>query len=58
MGGCPEFRNEVVGVIEAATVSAVFGTEDAASISQTARQGLVDAAIDLIFDQFRSDTAN
>jgi len=58
MGGCPEYRNEVVGVLEAATVSVLFGTEDAAAISQTARQSLVDATIDLVFDQLRSGTTN
>jgi hypothetical protein len=56
MGGCPEFRNDVVSTIETATTSALFGTENTLTITRTARESLVNAAIDLIFDQFRSDT--
>ena len=56
MGGCPEFRNDVVGVFETATRSALFGTEDALAITTSARGSLIDATIDLIFDQFRADT--
>ena len=37
MGGCPEFRNEIVNAFE------------------TAARGVVDAALDLAFDQFRTD---
>ena len=56
MGGCPEFRNDVVSVLEAATRSALLGAEDAASITDTATTSLVGAAIDLFFDPLRADS--
>jgi hypothetical protein len=55
MGGCPEFRNDVVGVFETATRTALLGTDDEFTISYTARGAMVDATIDLIFDVFRTD---
>lgn len=56
MGGCPEFRDELVSVIETVTRSTLLTTEDTQSIADTATTSLVDATIDLFFDQFR--TAN
>ena len=53
MGGCPEFRNDVVGVIETATRSALLGTEDEWTIAHAARGSLVDATINLLFGQFQ-----
>ncbi len=55
MGGCPEFRDDVVGVFETATRSVLLGVEDEWTITYVARGALVDAAIDLAFDQFRAD---
>ena len=55
MGGCPEFRQDVVGVFEAATRTALLGTEDEWTIGSITRGSLVDATIDLFFDQFRGD---
>ena len=55
MGGCPEFRNDVVGVVEAATRTALLSDEDAWAIADTATLSLVDATIDLFFGQFLSD---
>jgi hypothetical protein len=55
MGGCPEFREDVVGVFETATRTALLSTEDAPTIVNVARVSLVDATIDLFFDQFRGD---
>lgn len=56
MGGCPEYRDEIVGVFETAARGVLLGTEDEWSISYTARASIVDATIDLFFDQFRSDS--
>ncbi len=55
MGGCPEFREEIVTVFETAATSALLGTEDEWAISSIVRGSLVDATIDLFFDQFRDD---
>ena len=56
MGGCPEFRDEIVGVFETATRGVLLGTEDEWTIAYTARASIVDATIDLFYDQFRSDS--
>ncbi len=58
MGGCPEFRDDIVGVAETATRSAFLGAEDRDTIAFGARTSIVDATIDLFFDQFRSDRIN
>jgi hypothetical protein len=55
MGGCPEFRDDVVGVFETAARSALLGTEDEWTIAHAIRGSLVDAAIDMISDQLRGD---
>ena len=55
MGGCPTYRNDLVGVLETATRSALLGTADSATIVSTAGNSFVDATIQLIFDQLRSD---
>lgn len=55
MGGCPEFRDDLAGVFEAATRTALLGTDDEWTIAHAVRGSLVDATIDLVFDQFRSD---
>ncbi len=54
MGGCPEFRDELISVIETATRSALFDAEDTQTIADTAATSLADATLDLIFDQFRT----
>ena len=58
MGGCPEFRDDVVGVYETATRSALLGAENRDTIAFGARTSIVDATIDLFFDQFRGDRTN
>ena len=55
MGGCPTYRNDLVGVLETATHGVLLGTSDRATIVRTARDSFIDATINLIFDQFRSD---
>ncbi len=55
MGGCPEFRDDLVGVFETATRGALLGSADQETIVNAARDSLFDASIDLFFDQFRSD---
>lgn len=55
MGGCPEFRNDVVGVLETATRSALLGTDDEWTIRNAARVSLIDVTIDLIFDQLLAE---
>lgn len=55
MGGCPEFRNDIVSVMETATRSALLGTDDELTIANAVRVSFVDVTIDLIFDQFLSN---
>ena len=55
MGGCPEFRNDVVGVFETATRSALLGTDDELTIANAVRVSLVDATIDLLYDRVMAD---
>ena len=47
MGGCPEFRNDVVGVFETAMRSALLGAEDEWTIVHATRGALVDATVDV-----------
>ena len=56
LGGCPDYRNDVVGAIETATRSLLITAEDQRVIAETARDSIIDASIDLFFDQFRADT--
>ena len=58
MGGCPEFRDDVVSVLQTATQTALLGTEDERTILIATRVSLVDAVIDLVFDSLRSDGTN
>ena len=55
MGGCKEFRNDVVGVFETATRSALLSTDDEATIANAARVSLVDATISLVFGALMTD---
>ena len=55
MGGCPEFRDDVVSVFQTATEAALLSTEDAWTIVNATRVSLVDATIDLVFDSLRSN---
>ena len=55
IGGCPEFRDDVVSVFETAAQSALLGTDDQWTITNAVRVSLMDATIDVLFDQFRSD---
>jgi len=57
MGGCPEFRNDVVGVFESAARGVLLGTEDEWSIVHATRGAFVDATIDLVFDVLQTDQA-
>lgn len=58
MGGCPEFRNDVVGVFESAARSTLLGAEDEWTIVHASRGALVDATIDLVFDVLRANDLN
>ena len=58
LGGCPEFRNDVVGVFESAARSTLLGMEDEWTIVHAARGAFVDATIDLVFDVLRADSTN
>ena len=55
MGGCPEFRDDVVAIFETATRSALLGSDDRLTITNAVRTSLVDATIDLFYDQFLSN---
>lgn len=54
LGGCPEFRNSTVDAIDAATRDLIFGTTEPLDAVGTATVGMLNAALDLFFDQFRT----
>ncbi|UCG32012.1 MAG: hypothetical protein JSU68_10145 [Phycisphaerales bacterium] len=55
LGGCPEFRNSTVDAIDAATRDFIFGTTEPLDAVGTAGVGIMNAALDLFFDQFRTE---
>jgi hypothetical protein len=55
LGGCPDFRDSTVDVVDALTRDVIFGASDPADAVGTATVGILNAALDLFFDQFRSD---
>jgi len=56
LGGCPEVRNQLVDIAETATRTVIFTDQDPQKTLENVIYGIVDAGIDLVFDQFRSDT--
>ncbi len=58
MGGCPEFRNSTVDVFDAAAKSVILGDVSGPDAANTAATGIVDAALTMIFDSFRTDELN
>ncbi len=58
MGGCPDFRNGVIDSVDAATRGLLFGSTALDAALGTAAQGIINAALDLLFAQLRVDTAN
>jgi hypothetical protein len=58
MGGCPEFRNNVVNIANEATQSVIIGGEDQNAAWDNVVRGLLSATIDLFFDQLRTDTVS
>jgi hypothetical protein len=56
MGGCPEFQNATVDAIAGATNAIVVGNEVPRDAVQSAGVGILSAAIELFFDQFRSES--
>ena len=56
LGGCPEYRNDVVGALESAARGLIITDEDQRAIVETARDSIIDASINLLFDQYRADT--
>ena len=58
MGGCPDYRTDLVGVLATATRSALFSNDDAVTITNTVRASLVDATLSLLFSQLAGDGGN
>jgi hypothetical protein len=56
MGGCPEFRNDVINAANAATQGIVVSDQDSAEAFDTASRAFWSAVIDLAFDQLRDDS--
>ncbi len=56
VGGCPEVRNQLVDIAETATRTIIFTEVDPQKTLENVIYGVVDAGIDLIFDQLRTDT--
>ncbi len=57
MGGCPQFRNSSVDALGTATKSVLLGGGDTNEALDVASLSVLDSAIDLLFDQFRTDDA-
>lgn len=57
IAGCPEFRNQVVDATETAVIGIVLADQEPCEAFETAGLGIAGAALDLFFDQFRSDTS-
>lgn len=55
LGGCPGFRNDVVGIFEAATRSIFLDDAEPPDVSEAVVSSFIDATISLAFDQFRTD---
>ena len=55
MGGCPEFRNELVNAVDTAVQSVVLGDVETDEAFNTASDAALGAALDLLFDQLRTD---
>jgi hypothetical protein len=55
MGGCPEFRNDSVTAIDTATRAILLSDAESVEAFDTARTGILSAALELFFDQFRTD---
>lgn len=53
MGGCPEFRDSLVNVADSLTRGLIFGTDTRDNLVVTARDGVINAFLDLFFDQLR-----
>jgi hypothetical protein len=56
MGGCPEFRNQLVDIANTATVSLVLSDEPSADVVESAAREAAAAVLGLLFDQLRTDT--
>ena len=56
VGGCPEVRNQLVDIAETATRTIIFTDVGPQETLENVIYGIVDAGIDLIFDQLRTDT--
>jgi len=55
-GGCPEFRNSVIDSVDAATRALIFDTTTTEVALENAVRGIINATLDLAFDQLRVDT--
>jgi hypothetical protein len=55
MGGCPDFQNATVAAVDAATRSLIFTDATGEEAAATAGVGILNAALDLFFEQFLAD---
>jgi hypothetical protein len=55
MGGCPDFQNATVAAIDAATRSVIFTDATGEDAATTASVGILNAALDLFFEQFMAN---
>ena len=55
MGGCPEYRDSVVGAIDRATRSVVLTDTEHLVAYETARDSIIDSTIGLFFEQLLSE---
>jgi hypothetical protein len=57
VAGCPEFRNQVVDAAETAAINIILAEEEPCTAFEAAGLDVIGAALDLFFDQFRSETS-
>jgi len=55
LGGCPEFRNGVVDALDTAARGVMLGSVDPDDAWDAAGRGVLNAALDWFFEQWRTD---
>jgi hypothetical protein len=55
LGGCPELRNSSVDAVDGATRSVLFSDTPTNDAVDSARDGILNAVLDIFFEQFRTE---
>lgn len=57
VGGCPTFRDDVVGVLQNAALNTIVSGGDTQAVADDVAQGFAAALLDYLFEPLRSDQA-